>query len=274
MWTSAAGGRAADGHGARPGGSHLDWSVLAPRLTGRFRVTVPDLLGYGLTTPDQRESTIEANTELVNAFIERVTGGPVVLVGNSMGGLIAARQAAAHPETVVEADPDRPGAAAGAPLPAGRGGDDDLRPAGPAAGTAVLAVSRLGRTPHQRSTRSGGTRDGSTQHRTNVPALLAGRAPEPAHREHGPSQRQGQPAEDHRRRHVQRERGTSGSAGSIRISFDTVSGCAAAWRAAIRPPIELPTSTTGPPVTRSMKALTSSVLASMVDSRWSGVVRP
>lgn len=82
------------------GGSHLDWGVLAPRLAGRFRVTALDLLGYGLTRPDHRVSTIEANAALVNVFIERVVGGPVVLVGNSMGGLIAARQAAAHPETV------------------------------------------------------------------------------------------------------------------------------------------------------------------------------
>jgi pimeloyl-ACP methyl ester carboxylesterase len=82
------------------GGSHLDWSVLAPRLAHRFRVTAVDLLGYGLSRPDHRASTVEANVELVNAFIEQVVGGPVVLVGNSMGGLIAARQASAHPETV------------------------------------------------------------------------------------------------------------------------------------------------------------------------------
>jgi pimeloyl-ACP methyl ester carboxylesterase len=82
------------------GGSHLDWSLLAPRLTSAFRVTVPDLLGYGLTTPDHRTSTVEANTDLIHRFIRSVTDGPVVLVGNSMGGLIAARQAARNPETV------------------------------------------------------------------------------------------------------------------------------------------------------------------------------
>ncbi|MFI9383351.1 alpha/beta fold hydrolase [Kutzneria sp. NPDC052558] len=84
------------------GGSHLDWSVLAPRLTGRFRVTALDLIGYGLTRPDERVSTIEANTELVHAFIEQVTGGPAVLVGNSMGGLISARLAAAYPSAVAK----------------------------------------------------------------------------------------------------------------------------------------------------------------------------
>ncbi|EWM10869.1 alpha/beta fold hydrolase [Kutzneria sp. 744] len=82
------------------GGSHLDFSLLAPRMTGRFRVLAPDLLGHGLTAPDHRTSTIAANTDLIDRFIRTVADRPVVLVGNSMGGLIAARQAARHPETV------------------------------------------------------------------------------------------------------------------------------------------------------------------------------
>jgi pimeloyl-ACP methyl ester carboxylesterase len=73
------------------GGSHLDWALLAGHLTSRFRVFAPDLLGYGLTVPDHRVSTIAANTDLIRRFILEVVGGPVVLVGNSMGGLIASR---------------------------------------------------------------------------------------------------------------------------------------------------------------------------------------
>jgi pimeloyl-ACP methyl ester carboxylesterase len=100
------------------GGSHLDWNLLAPRLTDRFRVTAPDLLGHGLTRPDHRVPTVPANAALVNDFIAAVAGEPVVLVGNSMGGLIAARQAAAHPETVsrlVLIDPALPLAATSRP---------------------------------------------------------------------------------------------------------------------------------------------------------------
>jgi pimeloyl-ACP methyl ester carboxylesterase len=129
------------------GGSHLDWSLLAPRLAHRFRVTALDLYGYGLTRPDHRTSTVEANTELVNAFIG---DEPVVLVGNSMGGLIAARQAALHPETVsklVLIDPalplvsrSRPDVAATMILG---------RLALPLLGRTVLALSRRGRTARQ-----------------------------------------------------------------------------------------------------------------------------
>ena len=132
------------------GGSHLDWSLLAPRLTGQFRVTAPDLLGYGLTRPDHRASTVDANTELVNAFIDQVAGGPVVLVGNSMGGLIAARQAAAQPSKVsklILIDPalplvprSRPDVAATMILG---------RLALPLLGRSILALGRYGRTPRQ-----------------------------------------------------------------------------------------------------------------------------
>ncbi|GAA3438128.1 alpha/beta fold hydrolase [Kutzneria kofuensis] len=132
------------------GGSHLDWSLLAPRLATRFRITAPDLLGYGLTTPDHRVSTVDANTDLIDRFIHQVTDKPVVLVGNSMGGLIAARQAAKHPETVsklVLIDPalplvprSRPDVAATMILG---------RLALPLLGRTILALGRRGRTARQ-----------------------------------------------------------------------------------------------------------------------------
>ena len=59
------------------GGSHLDWVLLAGRLTDRFRVFAPDLLGYGLNAPDHRLSTITANTDLIRRFITEVVGRPV-----------------------------------------------------------------------------------------------------------------------------------------------------------------------------------------------------
>jgi pimeloyl-ACP methyl ester carboxylesterase len=43
---------------------------------------------------------VPANRALLHRFLVKVAGTPAVLVGNSMGGTIAAMQAAAHPETV------------------------------------------------------------------------------------------------------------------------------------------------------------------------------
>ena len=45
-------------------------------------------------------STIQANRALLDRFLDRVSGRPVILVGNSMGGLISMMEAAARPDSV------------------------------------------------------------------------------------------------------------------------------------------------------------------------------
>jgi pimeloyl-ACP methyl ester carboxylesterase len=84
------------------GGSHLNWCLLAERLTPHGRVLAVDLAGFGLTNPEGRQTTVAANTELLHRFLSEVAGTPVVLIGNSMGGMIAITQAARHPDTVSE----------------------------------------------------------------------------------------------------------------------------------------------------------------------------
>lgn len=84
------------------GGSHLNWCLLASRLAPHTRLLAIDLAGFGLTNPGGRSTSVTANTSLLHRFLTEVVGEPVVLVGNSMGGMIAIHQAAAHPETVRE----------------------------------------------------------------------------------------------------------------------------------------------------------------------------
>jgi pimeloyl-ACP methyl ester carboxylesterase len=82
------------------GGSHLNWCRLAPLLVPHARVVALDLAGFGLTNPQGRSTTVAANTQLLHRFLIEVIGEPVVLMGNSMGGMISILQAAGHPETV------------------------------------------------------------------------------------------------------------------------------------------------------------------------------
>ncbi len=82
------------------GGSHANWSALAPLLTDRFRVLAPDLAGFGLTTGGSRSSSVPANRLLLDRFLSEVADGPAIVVGNSMGGLISALQAAERPQSV------------------------------------------------------------------------------------------------------------------------------------------------------------------------------
>lgn len=82
------------------GGSHLNWALLAPLLAKKARVTAVDLAGHGLTNPEGRLTTVQANTKLLGRFIREVAGEPVVLAGNSMGGMISLFQTAHDPELV------------------------------------------------------------------------------------------------------------------------------------------------------------------------------
>jgi pimeloyl-ACP methyl ester carboxylesterase len=83
------------------GGSHANWLAVGEVLAERARVVAPDLAGFGLTPPARRaSSTISANRELLDVFIDKVIGGPAILVGNSMGGLLALVEAAVVPTRV------------------------------------------------------------------------------------------------------------------------------------------------------------------------------
>jgi pimeloyl-ACP methyl ester carboxylesterase len=82
------------------GGSHANWLAIAPQLARTHRVLALDLGGFGLTRGGERGTSLAANTRLLHRFVTEVAGEPAILVGNSMGGLIAALEAAEHPGDV------------------------------------------------------------------------------------------------------------------------------------------------------------------------------
>jgi pimeloyl-ACP methyl ester carboxylesterase len=82
------------------GGSAVNWSALAPLLTERCRIVAPDLAGHGLTRSLGRGTRVAANQALLHRFVARVTDTPVILMGNSMGGMISLLAAAAEPDAV------------------------------------------------------------------------------------------------------------------------------------------------------------------------------
>lgn len=132
------------------GGSLVNWAALAPLLTGTCRVLALDLIGFGHTQAGRHPTTISANQEMLHQFVSEVAGGPAVLVGNSMGAVIAIREAAQNPETVtgvVLIDPA---------LPVGVGSTPDPLVAAsfgmyavPHLGRAMLRARRRVRTPEQ-----------------------------------------------------------------------------------------------------------------------------
>src|ERR1700754_4345511 len=76
------------------GGSAINWLSVAPRLAERHRVVALDLAGFGQTPPIAGLSGVAGHRELLDRFLVAVGDGPAVVVGNSMGGLVAMMEAA------------------------------------------------------------------------------------------------------------------------------------------------------------------------------------
>jgi 2-hydroxy-6-oxo-6-(2'-aminophenyl)hexa-2,4-dienoate hydrolase len=89
------------------GGSGADaqgnWQGCAPEYARRFRVIAVDMPGFGRSAkPDPASydyGQTNRNRHMI-AFIEAVAGGPVHLIGNSMGGATALGVAIARPDLV------------------------------------------------------------------------------------------------------------------------------------------------------------------------------
>jgi pimeloyl-ACP methyl ester carboxylesterase len=82
------------------GGSHLSWIQVAPGLAGLGRVVAVDLPGFGQSSRLGRGTGLMDQRRWLARFLDEVAPGPVVLAGNSMGGVVASLEAALEPERV------------------------------------------------------------------------------------------------------------------------------------------------------------------------------
>jgi pimeloyl-ACP methyl ester carboxylesterase len=82
------------------GGQWQNWLENIPRAALERRVIAVDLPGFGLSPMPRKEITISGYGRTVNALCEQLGLGVVELVGNSMGGYIAAEVAIQFPQRV------------------------------------------------------------------------------------------------------------------------------------------------------------------------------
>ncbi len=83
------------------GGDADNWLRLAPHLSKRYRVLLPDLPGFGRSpAPPAGGFDVTSQARRLAAFIRTQTDEPVHLAGNSMGGQIVAVLAAQNPGLV------------------------------------------------------------------------------------------------------------------------------------------------------------------------------
>lgn len=80
-------------------GSAYNWRLIAPVLIETHTVVAPDLRGFGYTDPGDNPVSVEHNADVVAAVI-KAYGGPAILMGNSMGGLVSILAAGEHPDLI------------------------------------------------------------------------------------------------------------------------------------------------------------------------------
>ncbi|MFD5040932.1 alpha/beta fold hydrolase [Streptomyces sp. NPDC058378] len=100
--------RPAEAEGAEPallvhglGGSSQNWSALMPLLADTLDSEAVDLPGFGDSPPpDDGNYSLTGHARAVIRLLDARGRGPVHLFGNSLGGAVATRVAAARPDLV------------------------------------------------------------------------------------------------------------------------------------------------------------------------------
>ncbi len=83
------------------GGSAMDWLPTAKYLVGNFHLLIPDLPGYGQSSPVPiAQGGIHGEAQALAGFVRALHVKHFGLVGHSMGGAIAGVYAAKHPDQV------------------------------------------------------------------------------------------------------------------------------------------------------------------------------
>lgn len=74
-------------------GRWQNWLLTIPAFMAEYRCIAPDLPGFGASTLDDEEISIQGYARTVDALCERLGVQRAVVVGNSMGGFVAAELA-------------------------------------------------------------------------------------------------------------------------------------------------------------------------------------
>jgi 2-hydroxy-6-oxonona-2,4-dienedioate hydrolase len=82
------------------GGSTANWAPTIAPLAQKYRVLVPDQIGFGKSDKPMLNYRVATLVDFLDGFYKQVGIQKASLVGNSLGGFTAAAFALAHPEKV------------------------------------------------------------------------------------------------------------------------------------------------------------------------------
>src|SRR5215510_500936 len=82
------------------GGNTTNWTPTIAPLAQKYRVLVPDQIGFGKSDKPMLNYRVGTLVDFLDGFYKQVGIQKASLVGNSLGGFTAAAYAIAHPEKV------------------------------------------------------------------------------------------------------------------------------------------------------------------------------
>lgn len=82
------------------GGNSTNWAFNTPALAAKFRVVVPDQVGFGQSDKPLVNYRVGTYVDFLDKFLSELKVERATLVGNSMGGWIAALYALRYPSKV------------------------------------------------------------------------------------------------------------------------------------------------------------------------------
>lgn len=71
------------------GGSADRWTKVIPYLAGKYRVIIPDIIGFGYSDKPHVEYTVDFFINFIKKFLTLLNVSDVNLIGSSFGGLLA-----------------------------------------------------------------------------------------------------------------------------------------------------------------------------------------
>jgi 2-hydroxy-6-oxonona-2,4-dienedioate hydrolase len=82
------------------GGMADRWLPLFPFLSKKYKIIAPDIIGYGKSDKPQVDYTIEFFTQFILEFLDTLSLQSIFMIGNSLGGQIAAECAATQSQLI------------------------------------------------------------------------------------------------------------------------------------------------------------------------------
>jgi pimeloyl-ACP methyl ester carboxylesterase len=90
-------------HGVFPGASSFEWSRIYPRFAERWRVLVPDMIGFGESQRPYPAPSAEEQVRSIAEFLDSIVPGEAaVIIASGLSANIALLFAARHPEKTLK----------------------------------------------------------------------------------------------------------------------------------------------------------------------------